>query len=300
MYRQVPGGVQQVGAARGRARRRARRRPARPQPGGAVRRRRRAALPGRDPRRLPLRDRRRGPPVGRRRWCSSPTPGRCARSGCTPARDPAALPAPARRPDQLGDRAAARRDERPERAVDERRSARLPRARPTTRPALVDRADAPPPPRPDPGHRAGVVPASRGRRTVFHDELDQVAHAAAATTSSPAAGGRVVGYGGLMFVGRRGPRHEHRRPPRRTGATGVGHAAARRPRRRGRSTAAAQAWTLEVRASSTRRPGAVPRVRLRAGRRPRAVLREHRGRHRDVVPRHPDAEYARRLEELPT
>ena len=26
-----------------------------------------------------------GAPVGRRRWCSSPTPGRCARSGCSPA-----------------------------------------------------------------------------------------------------------------------------------------------------------------------------------------------------------------------
>ena len=83
MYRQVPGGVQQVVAPTRRPGRRARRRPARPQPGGAVRRRRRAALPRRDPRRVPLRDRRRVATRRRRRWCSSPTPGRCARSGST-------------------------------------------------------------------------------------------------------------------------------------------------------------------------------------------------------------------------
>ena len=64
MYR--PGAGRRAAGRRAacRAGRRARRRPAGPQPGGAVRRRRRAALPDRDPRRLPLRDRRRRPPVG--------------------------------------------------------------------------------------------------------------------------------------------------------------------------------------------------------------------------------------------
>ena len=49
------------------------------------------------------------------------------------------------------------------------------------------------------------------------------------------------------------------------------------------------AWTLEVRASSTGAQALYRAVRVRAGRRAGEVLREHRGRHRDVVPRHPGA-----------
>ena len=55
--------------------------------------------------------------------------------------------------------------------------------------------------------------------TVFHDELDQVGtghrHYLVARQ-----GRSVVGYGGLMFVARRGPRHEHRRAPRPPAAPG--------------------------------------------------------------------------------
>ena len=47
------------------------------------------------------------------------------------------------------------------------------------------------------------------------------------------------------------------------------------------------------------RPGVVPPVRIRAGRRPQALLREHRGRDRDVVPRHRRARgYAERLRSI--
>ena len=85
MYRQVPGGLQQVVAAAGRTGRRARRRPARPQPGGAVRRRRRAALPRP---RSSTASTARSPTTPTRRPARSsswPTPGRCARSGSRPA-----------------------------------------------------------------------------------------------------------------------------------------------------------------------------------------------------------------------
>ena len=46
------------------------------------------------------------------------------------------------------------------------------------------------------------------------------------------------------------------------------------------------AWTLEVRVSSTGAQELYRRVRLRAGRCPAALLREHRGRDRHVVQRH--------------
>ena len=104
VLRDVPAGARWAAAGRRaacRAGRRARRRPAGPQPGGAVRRRRRPALPDRDPRRLPLRDRRRRPPVGRAAGAAGPRPG-AARGVGQPVRDPSGLPAPARRPDQLG------------------------------------------------------------------------------------------------------------------------------------------------------------------------------------------------------
>ena len=283
MYRQVPGGLQQVGRAAGRARRRARRRPAGPQPGGPVRRRRGAALPRPDPRRLPLRARRRRPSVRRparparprpgpargvgvavrtsvRCTCASPTPRSTGRAG--PARRLAGRPAGG----------GARRE----------RAGSLPR--PARCRAAVDRADAPPPRRPGHRHRAGLVPEAWSVR-VFHDELDQ-ARDGHRTYLVARRGRTVVGYGGLMYVV--GEAHvtniavhpDHRRHGI---ATRLLAELARAAIDRG-----CQAWTLEVRASSTRGPGAVPLVRVRAGRDPRPVLRGHRGRHRDVVPRHPD------------
>ena len=85
----VPAGAGRRAAgqpADGRSGRRARRRPAGAQPGRAVRRRRRRALPRRDRRGLPLRDRRADRIPRSARWCSWPTPARCARSGCVPTR----------------------------------------------------------------------------------------------------------------------------------------------------------------------------------------------------------------------
>ena len=131
-------------------------------------------------------------------------------------------------------------------------------------------------------------------RDVFHERA-RAGHApASATTSSPAPARAVVGYAGLMFVvddahvtniavaadrQRDGDRHPA------AGRAGVG---GDRPRLRGDDAGGA--------GQQHRRPGAVPQLRVRAGRHAPAVLREHRGRHRHVVPRHRRAaSYADRL-----
>ena len=63
-----------------------------------------------------VRRRRAGPPLGRRRSCSSPTPRPCARSSCSPWDLTPAVPAQARRRDQL-DRPATARPARGGRAL---------------------------------------------------------------------------------------------------------------------------------------------------------------------------------------
>ena len=114
MYRQVPGGVQQVAAPTVGPVDELDRRPAGAQPGGPVRRRRRDPLPRRDPRRLSLRVRQLGPSVGGAAGAARPCP--CATRGVgEPPRHRADLPAPPRCPDQLGrreghDDECARRD----------------------------------------------------------------------------------------------------------------------------------------------------------------------------------------------
>ena len=182
MYRQVPGGLQQVVEPRGRSGRRARRRPARPQPGGAVRRRRRPALPGRDRRRLPLRDRRRVPPVGRPARAARPRPGAARGVGqrrARSARSTCASPTPRStgrpgRSEQGGPRAMSMLARFLERS---RRTA-----------ALDRRADAPPPRRARSWRSSGPRTRSRGRRRSSTTSSTRSA-AATATTSSPAPGG---------------------------------------------------------------------------------------------------------------
>ena len=125
---------------------------------------------------------------------------------------------------------------------------------------------------------------SRGAQRVFHDELDQVRDGTRLYLIAR-RGRAVVGYAGLMFVVDEAHVtnvvvHQERR---RTGIA---------TRLLGRLASAAisrgcRAWTLEVRASSTgaqdlyRTFGFVP-----VGVRSRYYERD-RGRHRDVVPRHP-------------
>ena len=119
---------------------------------------------------------------------------------------------------------------------------------------------------------------------VFHDELDQVRDGTRYYLIAR-RGRTVVGYAGLMFVVDEAhvtnvvvhPQH------RRTGIA---------TRLLGRLAAAAIDTGLprvDARGARQqhRRPGAVPHVRLRAGWRADPLLRGDRGRHRDVVPRHP-------------
>ena len=124
-------------------------------------------------------------------------------------------------------------------------------------------------------------PWSRER---LQSEIETGPGRASVTTSSLARGATVVGYAGLMFVVGDAHVTNIAVDPDRQRA-GIGDAAAGRAGvggdRRG-----CKAMTLEVRVSNTgaqalyRSFGFVP-----AGSSP-AVLREHRGRHRDVVPRH--------------
>ena len=128
-----------------------------------------------------------------------------------------------------------------------------------------DRADAPPPRRPGAGHRAGVVSRSRGAPSVFHDELDQVARGYAALRRRPPRARSVVGYAGLMFVVDEAHvtniavHPDHRRERRRHPAAGRAGDGRHRPRLRGVDAGGA--------GQQHGRPGAVPHVRVRAGRR---------------------------------
>ena len=154
-------------------------------------------------------------------------------------------------------------------------------------PSCVDRADAAPAPRRDPGDRAGVVPASRGRAGV-RERARAGRGAATGTTSSPAGAGPSSATPGC----------DVRRPARPTSPTSPCAADHRRQRRRhpaARSQLAGDAiergcvaLTLEVRCRNTGAQALYRKFGFAPGRRAPALLREHRGRDRDVVPRHPD------------
>ena len=120
---------------------------------------------------------------------------------------------------------------------------------------------------------------------VFESEIEQV-RAGAGTTSSLAGVAR-SGYAGLWFSRRRGARHQHR-GRRRT--ADVGGVATRLLLALADEAIDASVHRVDARGAGVehRRPGAVPPVRVRPGRDPQALLREHRGCDRDVVPRHPD------------
>ena len=275
MYRQVPGGVQQVAAPTVGPVDELVGRPAGAQPGGAVRRRRGDPLPRRDPRRLPLRVRQLGPSVGGTAGAARPRP-RAPRGVGEPSRDRADLPAPPRRPDQLGDAGVA--------AVSV--LARLLQRADDDEPIVIEEMRR--------KHLTQMLPIEQDAypkpwsRSVFESELEQVRggsrHYVVARRRRT-----VIGYAGLWIVtgsGRRpGPHHQHRgrrRPP----APRRGDPPARVARRRGDR---ARLHRVDARGPGVehRRPGAVPPVRVRAGRGPQAVLREHRGCDRDVVSRHP-------------
>ena len=122
---------------------------------------------------------------------------------------------------------------------------------------------------------------------VFHDELDQARdghrYYLVARRGRP-----VVGYGGLMFVADEAHvtniavHPDHRRDG--VGARGCSARSAGEAIERG-----CTAWTLEVRASNVARPGAVPTFGFAPAGVREQLLRGRRGRHRDVVPRHPVA-----------
>ena len=107
---------------------------------------------------------------------------------------------------------------------------------------------------------------------MFHDELDE-ARAGRRHYVVARRGRTVVGYGGLMFVADDAHVTNIAVAPGASAVTGIGT----RSWRRWRGAAIERgctAWTLEVRATSTRRPGAVPHVRVRPGRHPQELLRE--------------------------
>ena len=104
-YRQVPGGVQRLTRPPRRLARRPRLRAAGHRRGVPARRRRRPALPRGVRRPAQGRDRRGGPglPVGRRRWCMLAHAQALREQWVQAVGPPAALPAQARRRDQLAD-----------------------------------------------------------------------------------------------------------------------------------------------------------------------------------------------------
>ncbi len=216
MYRQVPGGLQQVVAPRVGpvdelvADLLARSQEALCVGDGALRYRAEIR------RRLPLRDRRRRPPVGRAARAARPCPG-APRGVGQPGADPPDLPAPARCPDQLGDPGVPRRGECIMSVL----------ARLLERPAS--------PPTIEPMRHRHDLPGARHRASCASEavERDGVPRRARPggggpppRTSSPAQGRSIVGYGGLMFVADEAHvtnlvvHPEHRR-------TGIGHPAAR-------------------------------------------------------------------------
>ena len=121
------------------------------------------------------------------RSCSWPTPGRCARSGSArPTSGPSTCASPT--PRSTGrpgrDGGTSERSVTLDRACLRTRTPSGPCST-VRRPGVVDRADAPPPRRPDPGDRAASYPRP-WTTTVFHDELDQVARRAPPLPRRPA------------------------------------------------------------------------------------------------------------------
>ena len=120
-------------------------------------------------------------------------------------------------------------------------------------------------------------------RNVFQSELE-LARAGERYYIAARAGGVVIGYAGLMFVV--GDAH----------VTNIAVAANRQRIGRGDSIAGGtgvggdRSWLrgddLGGACQQHRCAGPVPQLRVRAGGRASALLREHRGRHRHVVPRH--------------
>jgi tRNA threonylcarbamoyladenosine biosynthesis protein TsaB len=238
---------------------------------------------------LPLRDRWRRPPsVGSDPRAARPCQGDARGLGAAP-RHRAGLPARTRRRDQLvdpGDPMSVDRAPPPSRCRRRRRligeTGRSSRCSDATceRGVLDDRAPS--------------AIRGRGRQGVFQSELDQVRSGSSALSGRPAqrpvadAGrGDIVGYAGLWFVTDEAhvtnvavrPRPAPAVASRRRCCSGW-------PMRR--SSAGVPRWTLEVR-SRRRCPGAVPPLRLQPGGGSSALLREHRGCDRDVVPRHSEA-----------
>ena len=173
----------------------------------------------------------------------------------SPGRDPAGVPAPAGRPDQLVDAGASGRGQDREHPC--------PPAAPAGRRRVHDRADAAPTPRPGARPSSRTPTRARGRRRCSTTSSTRCGSADAPVRRRPHVGGRgVVGYAGLMFVVDEAHvtniavHAEHRRPGIATELLLdlVDMAIAR----------GAQAWTLEVRASSNgaqalyRRFGFVP------------------------------------------
>ena len=157
-----------------------------------------------------------------------------ARGVGQPVGDPADVPAPSGRRDQLGDARAVHDARRATMSV----LARLLRVAPApTRPIVIE-----PMRRRHLGRRcwrsSRVVPEAVDRAACSTSELEQ-ARAGERYYIVARRGTVVVGYAGLMFVGRRRPRHEHRGRRRRS-AQRIAHAAAGDARRGRRSTAAAR------------------------------------------------------------
>ena len=255
MYRQVPGGLQQVDGAAGRVASTT----SSPICWPAAKRccasvTAPIAIASRDPRRLPLRDRRRPAPVGgaagatrprpgaargvgepvgdrRRCTCASPTPRSTGRRGPAPCPAAGAL---CRERDRVTPMSVLAR------LLD--RAGTGPAIEPMRRSAH----------RPDPGHRTRRRTPSRGAASVFHDEIEQAraGHRHYIVARERAAARRLRR---ADVRRRRGPHHEHRgRTPshRREGvATRLLVDLARAAIDRG-----LRALTLEVRASATSAP----------------------------------------------
>ena len=201
-YRQVPGGVQRLSDAPGRHARRARLRAAGARGEDAcssatARLRYREAFDGLQAGRA--RRARAGPPVGVVARAAGPRPGALREQFVQPVGAAAALPAQARRRDQLVD--PRRRDECGTDAAE-----RCSLAASTSR----SHADATPPPAARAAHRGAGLPAAVVARAVH--ARARAAHDPRAT-SSPGSDEHGRRLRRLMIVGRRRPRHDGRRRP---------------------------------------------------------------------------------------
>ena len=243
-YRQVPGGVQRLDRACRRHARRPGRRAAGHGRGAPAGRRRRAALPRA---RSPAAPASSWPSSGwptrrRRRWCSWPTPGRCARSGCNPlgarSRSTCASPTPRstgpRRESRAGERSAASATAAPPTAPSTCASARCGAV--TCAAILRSRSRCTP---------------GRGRSALFVSELGPDRDPRATSWPRSGAGRRLRRP---AVRARRRARHEHRRRP------GLAPP---------RASAPGCCWPLAREAIAPRAPGTHPRGAGRATRPPR-------------------------------